>query len=104
MATYTELYALGDDLIHRERISVAIAIAANVIISELDTVLNHAERVKWAAAAVNSPAKEAERFIPIVLAQNSSATTAQIMDATDSVIQANVDSAVDLFAVADYGV
>jgi len=104
MATYAELYTLGEDLTHRERIAVAVAISASSIMNELPTVDNHAERLKWAAAALNNPGQEAERFVPVVLAENSTATVAQIESATDADILSNVESAIDLFAVADYGV
>jgi len=101
MAAYVELNNIasggaGDAL--KVRIKVAIIIAAEAIRSELDTVNNHANRLTWAAQAFANPEAIATKMLWALLAQNATATVIAITGATDEMIQANVNNAVDVFA------
>lgn len=107
MATYQELRALFNDSDLAEKVEVAVAIAANTIASANDTAAPfdqaagaHENRVRWAAAAITGTPTEARRILKLVLAKNESATVAQIQNATDALIQGNVDASVDVIAAA----
>jgi len=101
MATYDEVATFYSQSIHENKIRVAIADVALRISIELDTVPNHAARLQWAAKAFSDPGGESNRFLIGVLTANRTATPTQIENATDTVIQSNVDALVDIFAVAD---
>uniref|UniRef100_A0A6M3L653 Uncharacterized protein n=1 Tax=viral metagenome TaxID=1070528 RepID=A0A6M3L653_9ZZZZ len=101
MATYSELYDLRENAAMLEKIEVACWIQADIIRSEGVVTTNHAERLAWAAKVYADPKNEAYRMLPQLVAQNKSASIAQIIGAGDAAIQANVSNAVDLFAVAD---
>ena len=101
MATYTEIAVLYSESALKNQVSVAIASAAQAIVSEADTVPNHAERYDWAARAMSNPGAEAQRFLIGILVANKSASVAQIESATDAAVQSNVDDLVDIFALAD---
>lgn len=98
MATYQELYDLSNNSALRNKIAVAVVIAAEAIRSESDQTANHANRLIWAAGALANPKTEAERMLWGALAQNSSSTVSQITNATDSALQTAVNNAVNLFA------
>lgn len=98
MATYTELFGLNNNSDLRNKITVACIVAAETIRTELVTVPNHANRLSWASVVFANPAREAERLTWAVLAQNKTATVAQITAASDATIQTAVDAAVDVFA------
>jgi hypothetical protein len=101
MATYDEIKGVYAKGLLREKIQVAVAIAAQEILGELDTVENHTERYAWAAKAFANPSAEATRFEMSVLAANKDAALSVIENATDAQIQTNVDAAVNLFALSD---
>lgn len=101
MATYQELATLFSESTLKSEITVAIAVSANEILDESPSTPNHAQRYAWAAKATSNPNSEAQRFLIGVLAANKDATVAQIENASDAVIQTNVDGLVDLFALAD---
>lgn len=110
MATYTEIRDLFGDGDLLKKVEAAIAIAAEKIAAGNDdgapfdqTAGAHDLRVKWAAAALQNTAQEAQRIYKIVLAKNAGATVANIQSATDEAIQSNVDASVDLIAKAVYG-
>lgn len=99
MATYAELY----DLITQEsetknRVAVAVTIAAETVRTEPPATTKHANRLIWAKQALSDPKSKAEEMWPALLAQNAGNTVAQITSASDAVIQASVDAAIDLFA------
>ena len=98
MATYLELFELRKDSDLQDRISAAVAIAADTIQNELDTVPNHANRIIWASEAMASPGSKRDGMIAAVLSANKDAAKEQILAANDAAIQANVDAAVNLFA------
>lgn len=97
MATYNELRSMftHDDL--RTRTEVAVVIAAEGIFSEDPAIVGHAERLVWAKSVIQSPVESAAAVVLLMLAANKSATVEQISTASDSTIQAKVDSVVDAF-------
>ncbi|HMN55627.1 MAG TPA: hypothetical protein PKE15_00135 [Ottowia sp.] len=100
MATYAELLTIatsaGSDL--HSRIKVAVIVACDVIRTEPGATANHANRLKWAAATLQSPDEAARLMLWAVLAQNRAATAAQITGADDATVQTAVNAAVDLLA------
>lgn len=98
MATYTEIRDLMNDTVLRNKVEVACLIAADTIRSETG-VTNHTERLRWASQTWANPLAAAKQMLPAVLAANKDATVANIQGATDTTIQANVDAAVDVFAL-----
>ncbi len=98
MATYLELYSLQSNDALRNKIRVAVIIAAETVRVEDGGTANHANRALWAAGVFANPTREADRMRWAVLASNKDNTTAVILSATDAQIQAAVDAAVDLFA------
>jgi hypothetical protein len=82
----------------RNRIAVACIIAANTIRTEDEATPNHANRLVWAAKVFASPAAQVGPMLRVLVAANHALPIAQIADATDEAIQAQVDAAVDLFA------
>jgi len=98
MATYAELYGLRNNSELRNKVVTACIIAAETVMNELDTVPNHANRLLWAKAVFANPNAEADRMFMAVLAANKDQDSGTIQGASDSAIQANVDSHIDLFA------
>lgn len=99
MATYEELHSLftGESEL-KNKIGVAVIVAAEAIRGEDVGTANHANRLLWAASAFSNPRGVAGQMFMAVLAANKSATLSAITSASDSEIQANVDAVVDLFA------
>ena len=99
MAKYTELHGLftGESEL-RNRVQVAVIVAAETIRGEDGATDNHANRLLWAASAFENPGGMANRILMAVLAVNKSATLAQITGATDEALQNNVNAVIDLFA------
>lgn len=93
MATYLELFALRSNSDLQDKIAVAVAKKAQTL---LDGEIPTAAAVAWAQEAIRSPKVNADSLINYVLAKNSGLTPEQIIGATDVVIQANVDAAVDV--------
>lgn len=98
MATYTELRGLINDPTLKDRVSIALLIAAEAIRTEDAGTANHANRVKWAKKVLQDPDGNADDMLRALLAQNASLTVAQITGATDAGIQTAVNGAVDIFA------
>lgn len=92
MATYTELFDLGSNTALRNRISIALVIKAQALLAVASPTANE---VKWANSAITDPILLADKLMNYVLAANKAATTSQIISATDSAIQTNVDAAID---------
>ncbi|KKL99849.1 hypothetical protein LCGC14_1810340 [marine sediment metagenome] len=99
MATYSELFGILGDSLLRNKITVAVGVAAETIRTEVDTTPNHTERVVWSKKAFTGPALVADEILWSVIMANRSLTIAQILGAGDSAIQANVDAVIDHFAV-----
>jgi hypothetical protein len=101
MATYDELLAIASTTSGtalRNRIRVAVVVAADVIRAEAPATVNHANRLAWARLVLDNPDRQAERMLWAVLAQNRAATVAQITAADDATVQTAVNAAVDLLA------
>ena len=98
MATYSELFDLRFHSALKNRVAIAVVVAAEAIGTESPEPPNHAERLVWAASALANPEAEAGRIHWALLAVNKDLTTTQIVEASDSAIQTQVDAAIDLFA------
>ena len=98
MATYSELRQLFGHGDLRNKIEVACIIAAEAIRTEDVATTNHANRILWAKKAFSNPNGIRDEMLMALLAANQEATVAAITGATDAVIQAKVDAAVDVFA------
>ena len=98
MATYSELYGLWHESDLKNKVAVAVVVAAETIQDEVDTTPNHANRLIWAREALESTASKTDPMYRIILAENKDMTVAQILGASDTAIQNAVDGAVDLFA------
>ena len=92
MATYAELFELRRNSSLRNRVAVAIIVKAQALI---DGATPTAAQIAWANTALLSPVSMAEQILNYVLATNNTASEQQIIDASDSAVQANVDTAVD---------
>ena len=98
MATLAELYDARNNSSLRNKITAAVAIAAEAIRLENVNTANHANRLTWAKQAFTNPAGIAENIMWAVLAANESATAAQIAAVSDASIKTAVNAAVDVFA------
>lgn len=98
MATYAELLQAQSDNTLNLKIRVACIIAAEAVRTANPGPSNQAARLAWAKRVFEDPRKEGERMIWAVLAQNASATLAQITGASDATVQTAVNAAVDVFA------
>lgn len=99
MATYAELYTLRSNSDLRNKVRIAVMVAAETIRTEDSGTVNHANRLVWAKTVFQSPDSLADQLFPAVLATNKGQSVVDIEGASDAVIQANVDAAVDLFAI-----
>lgn len=99
MATYEELYGLHNDSALKNRVVVACIVAAEMVMGEVDTTLNHANRLLWAASVFVGPQAEAICMYWALLAANKDQSVEFISQtATDAQIQAEVEAHIDLFA------
>lgn len=99
MATYAELLTASENATLRNKIRVAVIVAAEVVRTEAAQTANHTARLAWAKRVFESPVVEADRMMWAVLAQNRAATLAQITGAADDTVQTAVNAAIDVFAV-----
>ena len=98
MATYAELLTATENGTLRNKVRVAIVIAAEKIRTEAGSVTNHANRLLWAKGAFADPDGTTGRMLWAVLAQNQTTPIASILGASDAAVQTAVDAAVDVFA------
>ena len=91
MATYTELYDLRNNSEFRNKVAVAVVVAAEAKLSGTPS----AAEAAWAIGVAQNPGSAANAAINLVLAANKGLSTATILGATDSAIQGNVDDVVD---------
>lgn len=105
MATYTEIRTLYNDSGMRNKIAVAIAIAADTVMRGNDdgapfsqVAGDHVLRVAWAREVFGSSEAWVSRFWEAVLAKYNALTVSQITGASSQDIQLAVNEAVDLFA------
>ena len=99
MATYAELLVAAQSDTLRQKVRVGCIIAANTVMTELTSVPNHAARLTWARGVYENPVSAGEKMLWAVIAQNNTATLAQITGASDAVVLTAVTAAIDLFAV-----
>ena len=92
MATYAELFELSKNSTLRNKVAVAVVKKAQGLI---DGGTPTAAEIAWANDAIANPASKAGQLLNYVLAANSGLTESQILAASDSAIQTNVDAAVD---------
>lgn len=99
MATYTELYSLmiGQSEL-KNKITVAIIVAAESIRNEDEATANHANRLIWASQAFLNPSNMAEKMLMAVLASNKDETVSTINSASDEILQTCVNNVIDIFA------
>jgi hypothetical protein len=88
MATLQELRGMFKDSDLQEKVEAATVIAANNFLSGSPT----SQQKNWAAYVFAEPKIEAKKAVMAVLASNSGLSVAAIQSATDTAIQANVDS------------
>lgn len=98
--TYDEILTASADTTLKNRVKVAIIIAADKIRTEdpRATPLSEARR-RWAKLALTEPDAQVPSVLWAVLAQNKTLTPAQVTGATDTAIQTAVDAAVTAFAL-----
>lgn len=75
-----------------DRVAVAATVKAKAI---SDEAVPSVEAKAWASGALNSPRAAAGSIVHFVIAANIGATTNQILSASDTAIQTNVNAAVD---------
>jgi len=93
MATYVDLYALAiADSVLKNRVLVATVKKAQLLI---DTVAATQKQINWALSVLQGPESKAEELLLYVLAANSSATVAQIQNASDATLQTQINTAAD---------
>ena len=92
MATLAELQTLAHNNDLRGKIERAITIKALVITKEATPSI---DRLEWAEDALSTPETQIVLMLNYVLAENANATVVQIIGATDTSIQTNVDTAID---------
>lgn len=95
MATYSELFDLRSSstlTALRKRILVSTLIKAQAIAEEQTPSQTKKE---WAKHALSDPQHYETIILHYILSDNSSATVAQIENASDSLVQTAVNSAVD---------
>ena len=98
MAAYSELYGLMSNSVLRNKIAVAVGVAAETIRLEDGSVPNHANRLIWAARAYSQPITVASECQWAVIITNRALDVATILAAGDAAIQNNVDDVVNMFA------
>ena len=98
MATYDELLGASGNTALINKVRFAVVVAATTIMTEADTVPNHANRLAWAKTVFADPGRAGIEMMWPVLAQNRTATIAQITGADDATVQTAVDAAVNVFA------
>jgi hypothetical protein len=97
-ATYTELLSAFEHIGLRQKIRVAITVAADKIRADASPPTNQAKRLKWAAAALVNPDSLVDQMIRAAVVQNRAASYTAITGADDASVQTAVDNAVNLFA------
>ena len=92
MATYQELFDLRSNSELRNKIAVAVVIKAQTLIDGASPTV---AEITWSNNVLHNPIVKADEILNYVLAANNNATVAQIVGASDSAIQTNVDAAVN---------
>lgn len=98
MAAYIDLRGLINDPVLKDRVSIALLVAAETIRTEDPGTVNHTNRLAWAKKVLSDPDGNAFNMLRALIAQNAAQTLANIQGATDAAIQSAVDGAVNIFA------
>ena len=96
MATYTEIAALRRNSILKDKVSVAVSVAAMDIRNEAESAPNHRARKRWADQAIVNPEGQAEAMLWAVLGNPSIQATGEA--SPDGDVQFVVNGLVDTFA------
>lgn len=98
--TYDEMLTVSTDVALKNRVQVALVVAAEKIrIEDPRTTVNAQRRKSWASDAFYNPGNHVNALLWAVLAQNRALTLAQVTGASDAAIQSAVDAAIDALAV-----
>lgn len=97
MATYAELLTAAANAALRDKVKVAVIVAAAVVRAEDPNTPDHGARLNWAKRAFADPDTESTRMLWALLAEFRDSPIAAITGATDVQVQAAVNSAVALF-------
>ena len=98
MATYTELFSLINNSDLHNRLTVAVAVAADSVRTDGAPPANQTARLVWAKEATRNPQDMASRMFWQLVAQNESETLTAITSSSDAAILTAVQAAIDLFA------
>ncbi len=98
MATHTELFELYSDSALRNRVEIALILAAEAVRTEDPATPNHAARLAWARQVLSNPQTWLMPMFRLLLAAHSSVEASQISAASDALIAGKVAEAVDFFA------
>ena len=90
MATYSELRNLANDSTLRNRVYMALLVAAEEQLTASPAPSD--EIIAFAQQIARAPDRLADDVLGLVLAANKDATVAQINAVSDATIQSNVDS------------
>lgn len=97
MATYAELLTAAGNAGLRDKVKVAVIVAAALVRAEAWDTPDHGARLNWAKRAFADPDTEATRMLWALLAEFRDSPVAAITGATDAQVQAAVNAAVALF-------
>ena len=101
MASYQELHDLARDQDVLDKLTTAVAVAANAIRNqdgESPEPANHTNRLVWSRQALVNPRAKALEMVWLLLAEKKGAAVNAITGASDATTQTLVDDAVDHFA------
>ena len=99
MASYIDLRNLFSNDELKNRVDIAVVIAANNLLSGTPTTNDQ----KWAAHVFSGPRSEGAKALMAVIATNNGLTVAQITGASDTALQTAVDLAVPTLVIAYAG-
>lgn len=97
MATYAELLTAAANAALRDKVKVAVIVAAAGVRAEAWDTPGHGARLSWAKRAFADPDTEATRMLWALLAEFKDLPIAAITGATDAQVQTAVSNAVALF-------
>lgn len=97
MATYAELLTAAGNAGLRDKVKVAVIVAAALVRAEDPNTPDHGARLHWAKRAFADPDAESTRMLWALLAEFRDSPVAAITGATDAQVQTAVSNAVALF-------
>jgi len=98
--TYDEAVTAAADTTFKSRVKVALIVAAEKIrLEDPRTTPKSLQRLEWAKLAFTEPDSILQALVWAVVAQNRTATLAQVTGASDATIQTAVDAAVSAFTI-----